>query len=352
MDNNKDTPQKHLEFQASSNTWSKCSDYEIYKDEASGGLWIKPKVNAAFKQYEPMKGRISSLLLKKIIILGRELEEHFEPYDSGTKFPEAFVLPYIKFNDIQKAKYSKYKEILTIEKKDCNGNYYMFAAEKILKFVKIFGLLGLYSELDPTALSYNRTYSTIMKYFFPHIPEQFLPRNSIDQEEFWSIYFEPVELIEQFARHIYFISQIDSYYNKKKFIVGGESVRLHLPDEPCYLDEKITWGEWFNEMLLVDDISIKPKYYNSVQTKYKNERKVTSFKWQIDWVFPSLLKAINIIQVLNFMSEYQFVKTCRCGITFIPYDKRSEHCSIKCRTRLNTWNSRHPEPENLGKGLD
>lgn len=352
MPYNEDTLQKHTEFQASSNTWMKNSDYEIYVDGATGGIWIKPKASSKLRRYRPFKHTIKGILLKNIIDLGKELQEHYEPYTSGINFTGAVGIHFLKYSDILESKYGKYQEICKIDKKDCNGNYYMYAAEKILKFVKRFGLLGLYTELDPTSLCYNNTYTVTMKYFFPQLPEQFMPRNNIDYEEFWCYYSEPVTLIEQFARHVYFLSQVDTYFNEKKYIVGAKAERLHFPGDPCYLDMEITWGEWFNTIMSVDEITIKPKYNRIAKIKYSNEKEVISYNWQIDWEFTALHKAICLLQVLNLMSEYQFVKTCRCGVTFVPKDIRAEYHNPACRTRLNTRKSRLPKPKKIEEGVD
>lgn len=284
--------------------WFKYSDYELREIDKS--IYITPKEDSKVAMYDPFN--VTDSILVDILLIGRDVE-----------------------NDELK-----------------------LAEEKIMEFVKKYGLLGelTYLPLNTDIVKQSKVYlpagnvvcnkETLLAGEYIRLFLKCEKKQKVTIKE--NAKGEILELsIENEANPLAFIDRPGEYavvfskaYSEGVVWIMDYARRLYLTFEAIENYSK------------VENAYTRQKYDNYIENF--NASKIAcrilmhsnkEYPPVLEWNFNSLKLAIDTMFALNETSERKIVKMCKhCGKPFASDNLKAEYCSPQCRNQANVYKSR------------
>lgn len=285
--------------------WIRYNDYE-YKSDSEGGLYIKPKEDAAFSMYNPFNTA------------------------------ESLLIDFLKIGEAAR---------VYLRNKDTDG--FEELKKLVLIYAKKFGLLGLIS-----ASTYNRNVLgdkdiLLMEKNFIGLKEK-----SIAAQEYIKLFTPFTEEddfhIRQYKNSIDLVKREDSpkFYGKRPPVMDLIFSKFYA--------EKLEWiiafagmlSEHFNQLLiyrasnsyLTENVTILANVFKASKIGFTISQ---LDKTMISWDFDSLKTTIETIYAFAVTDERVLLSRCEnCGDYYLALSNREKYCNPACRNRANVQKSR------------
>lgn len=291
--------------------WWVCEDYELIEYNE---VWYVTVKSVAVKEYSPFD--VKNELLKDFIDirLALQAEHPCKCLQTGNVFD-------------------------ALDKKQQKA-----VADRVLKFVKKYGMLGLIWHL-------------------PHSKEQ-EERAKVYDNTVLNDIPDMLSFIKEIAFLRHYIVNGDLSPNEKNYIMSGFTTTFFPTERYVQMIQPIvkssenakrpTVSEFFkgaysepvslilNKVLEVYDYVVNESSSPSVKTGAISIELVPGKPSKIGWSFSSLIDAMLIILCQNALVTGQMVKICdNCGSAFITNKPVAKYCSNACGNAYRVWRSRN-----------